>query len=268
MGGPLGEGCLNAGETLRSLRESLGLTIRDVEAASARIAEKHQNPELSISLSRLSDIETKAIVPSIYKLYTLAAVYRRDYAEFLKLYGLDLADMLSDINENDVPKSHRLTSAAMGPTVNMPVQFDPGFDTRTSDLLGRMILRWGTVPLRYLEQFSTRNYSYAYVGTDDWTMYPLLLPGSFVQVDEGKNKVVEGIWRSEYERPIYFVETREGFTCCWCEINGPNITLKPHPMSPAKTRVLRCGKEADVIGQVVAIAMRLDDWIGRGERED
>lgn len=258
---------MTAGETLRSLRESLGLTIRDVEAASAKLAEKHQNQELSISLSRLSDIETKGIVPSIFKLYTLAVVYRRDYSEFLKLYGLDLGNILDDIGAADIPKSHLVTGLGSGPVVGVPTQFDPAFDPRTTDVLGRMILRWGTVPLRYLERFTTRDYTYAYVGSDDWTMYPLLLPGAFVQIDESKNKVVEGIWRSEYERPIYFVETREGFTCCWCEISGPNLTLKPHPMSPAKTRVLRHGKEAEVIGQVVAVAMRLDDWIGRGDRE-
>ena len=38
------------------------------------------------------------------------------------------------------------------------------------------------------------------------------------QVDETKNKVAEGMWRSEFERPIYFVEMRDGYTCCWCSI--------------------------------------------------
>ena len=91
-------------------------------------------------------------------------------------------------------------------------------------------------------------------------MYPLIMPGSFVQIDESKRKVAEGGWRSEYERPIYLVETRQGHTCCWCELNGSMLTLKPHPMSPAKTRILRDGIDAEVIGQVVGVAMRLDGW--------
>ncbi len=91
-------------------------------------------------------------------------------------------------------------------------------------------------------------------------MYPLLLPGSFVQVDESRDEVAEGTWRAEIERPIYFVETREGFQCCWCALRGDHIVLQPHPLSPVTPRVVRHPQEAEVIGQVVGIAMRLGDW--------
>jgi hypothetical protein len=91
-------------------------------------------------------------------------------------------------------------------------------------------------------------------------MYPILPPGSFVQVDEAKNKVGEGTWRSEYERPIYFVEMRDGFTCCWCSVKRDSIVLQPHPLSPVSVRVLKYPQEAEVLGQVIGIAMRLGDW--------
>ena len=76
-------------------------------------------------------------------------------------------------------------------------------------------------------------------------MYPILPPGSFVQVDETKNKVGEGIWRSEYERPIYFVEMRDGYTCCWCSTKRDSIVLQPHPLSPVPVRVLKYPQEAE-----------------------
>ncbi len=62
---------LPAGKSLRTLREKLGLTMRDVENSSARVADKYRNEEFSIPPSRLSDIETKGILPSIFRLYTL-----------------------------------------------------------------------------------------------------------------------------------------------------------------------------------------------------
>ena len=77
-----------------------------------------------------------------------------------------------------------------------------------------------------------RDFTYGYVGTQDFTMYPILPPGSFIQVDESRNRVLEGSWRSEYERPIYFVETRDGHTCCWCSMRREEIILQPHPLSP------------------------------------
>src|SRR5258708_19772917 len=88
-------------------------------------------------------------------------------------------------------------------------------------------------------------------------MYPILPPGSFVRVDEAKNRVAEGLWRSEFERPIYFVETRDGFVCSWCSINRDRIVLQSHPLSPVPVRTLRHPQEAEVIGQVVGAAMRL-----------
>jgi hypothetical protein len=91
-------------------------------------------------------------------------------------------------------------------------------------------------------------------------MYPILPPGSFIQVDESKNKVVEGSWRSEYERPIYFVETRDGHTCCWCSMRREEIILQPHPLSPVPVRILRHPQEAEVLGQVVGVAMKLTEW--------
>ena len=95
-------------------------------------------------------------------------------------------------------------------------------------------------------------------------MYPLLLPGSFLQVDESRDQVLQGVWRSEYERPIYFVETRQGFTCCWCALDGDQITLQPHPLSPVPVRVVRHPQDAEVIGQVVGVAMRLGEWRSNG----
>lgn len=41
---------LPAGKSLRTLREKLGLTMRDVENSSALIAEKYRNEEFSLSL--------------------------------------------------------------------------------------------------------------------------------------------------------------------------------------------------------------------------
>ena len=56
-----------SGQNLRLLREQLGLTMRDVENASAKIAQKYGNDEFVIAPSRLSDLETKGIVPNIYR---------------------------------------------------------------------------------------------------------------------------------------------------------------------------------------------------------
>lgn len=251
---------VSAGQRLRIVREQLGLTLRDVENASMALAAKHGNDDFSVPLSRLSDIETKSIVPSIYRLYSLAVIYRCDLHDLLSWYGIDLNEVVADYKVITPPKSHRAHALQGATDVRIPVRLDPGFDPRKTANLGRMVEQWGLVPLAYLAQFSHTSFTYGYIGTEDFTMYPLLPPGSFVQIDEAKNKVTQGVWRSEYERPIYFVETRAGHTCCWCTMKGDHILLQPHPLSPIQIRVLRHPQDAEVIGQVVGVAMRLGEW--------
>lgn len=247
------------GQNLRTLREQLGLTMRDIETASERIARRHENEEYLIPISRLSDFETKGVIPSIYRLYSLAVVYRRDMKELLVWYGIDLNIPVSDLELAAPPKSHLSYAFANTQAVEMPIRMDPGFDPRRTLNFGRMVEQWGTVPLNYLEQFSKVDFTYGYVGSEDLTMYPILPPGSFIQVDEARSKVIEGGWRSEYERPIYFVETREGYVCCWCTIGREDIILQSHPLSPVPPRVLR-HSHAEIVGQVVGVAMRLGEW--------
>jgi len=245
-------------ENLRIVREKLGLTMRDVESASDRIARRRNNEEFFIPISRLSDFETKGVIPSIYRLYTLAAIYRRNFGELFSWYGVEPEVSLSDSEAATLPVSHLTQALAHNTSVQMPVRMDPAFDPKKTVNLGRMVEQWGAVPFIYLEQLSKLDFTYGFVGTEDLTMYPILPAGSFIQVDESRRKVMQGGWRSEYERPIYFVETREGHVCCWCTLGREEIILQPHPLSPVPPRVVRDG-EAEIIGQVVGAAMRLGD---------
>lgn len=257
-----------AGHKLRNLREQLGFNMRDVEAASEKIVARHGIDEFYIPLSRLSDIEKKGITPSIYRLYTLSVVYRRDLRELLSWYGIDVNVTATDLHLSEPPRSHLSAALESATLLKMPLALDPGFDLRHTANFSRMIQQWGIVPVSYLAEWLPSNYTYGYIGTEDFTMYPLLMPGSFVQIDETKAALQEGVvWRSEYERPIYFVETRNGFVCSWCNRVDDMLILQPHPLSPVPPRSIRFGQEAEILGQVVGVAMRLGAWIPVSARD-
>jgi hypothetical protein len=234
--------------------------MQEVEVACARIAERYGNTEFLIPPSRLSDVETKGIIPSIHRIYSLAVVYRKDVKELLSWFGVDFNGIAKDIEVSIPTKSHFFGALGNVSAITIPMRLDPRFDSRRTANFSRMVEAWGVVPLSYLEQFASREYTYGYIGSEDLTMYPILPPGTFLQVDESRNEVAKGGWRSEYERPIYFVETRQGHTCCWCALNRDEIILQPHPLSPVAARVLRYPQQAEVIGQVVGVAMRLGEW--------
>jgi transcriptional regulator with XRE-family HTH domain len=251
---------MTAGAMLRALREGLGLTLRDVETATARMAEKYGNGEFCLQLSRISDIETKGVVPSIYRIYALAVVYRRDVRELMTWYGINFENMSADTKLVEAPQSHRVEGLTVAGSVRMPVKMDPSFNLSRTTNISRMVEKWGSVPMTFLRDLEDSEFTYFYIGTEDLTMYPLLMPGSFVQVDESQNKIAGGPWTSEYERPIYFVETRSGFRCSWCELSADKLILQPHPLSPQKTTIYKHPQEAEIVGRIVAIAMRLGEW--------
>lgn len=76
------------GQGLRKLRETLGLTMRDVEQASRRLAQRHRNSRLIVSPARLSVMEARNVVPSMYRLYALSRIYDCSVQEIMTLYGL------------------------------------------------------------------------------------------------------------------------------------------------------------------------------------
>jgi hypothetical protein len=213
--------------------------MREVESASVRIADRHGNDEFEICPSRLSDIESKGLVPSIFRLHSLSIIYRCDLREILAWYGVDLSLSAADLNLSHPPKSHVEESLRSSSMVAIPTRLDPPFDPRRSTNLSRMVEQWGLVPLAHLANLSNDKYMYGYVGSEDFTMFPLLPPGTFLQVDESRSKIVQGMWRSGLERPIYFVETRDGYTCCWCSLRGEQIVLQPHPLSPVPVKMPR-----------------------------
>jgi transcriptional regulator with XRE-family HTH domain len=247
------------GLRLKSIRERLDLRFRDVEEASYRIAAIHKNDEFCIAISRLADIENKGVTPSIYRLYTLCSIYRQDVEEVLAWYGVDLSQMPADSRVSEIGKTHAVKFKARGEgEVTMPLALDPGFDIEETSFFSRVVQRWGKVPLLMLQGLDVRHNSYGYIGSSDFTMYPVLQPGAFVLIDETKRKVVNGIWRNEFERPIYFVETREAFYCGWCTLSDGQLTILAHPSSGVAPRTFEFDSQAEIIGQVIGVASLLE----------
>ena len=251
---------MQPGKTLKELRARLGITVREVEEQSQKIAESQGNPEFFVSNNWLTRLENTNSVPSIHKLFSLSAVYRVRVSDLLPMFGIDV-DLLEKYQIATAPPHTHLVNLEevdSAKTVTFPVRFDPGFRVEETNLLSRMVQVWGEVPVSLIRQMDIRRGRYGYIGLQDFTMYPLLRPGSFVLIDENLRDVHANQWRTEYDRPIYFVELRAGYACCWCETKGDELLLIPHPLSSHSHRRLPL-REAEIIGQVAAVAMRIVD---------
>lgn len=250
---------ISPGKNLRNIRERLQLKYRDVEEASQQIATRHKNPEFLIGLSRLADIENKGTVPSIYRLYSLAVIYGIDHSELLSMYGVSLDLTSRDMAELQLEVTRSVqVYAPRNSNVSLPQNVLAGIDLRKTGFISRQIQSWGVLPLHFLQTFELQHYRYAIVGSEDWSMYPLIPPGSFVQIDETKRKVANTGWDNDFSRPIYFLEMRDGYRFGWCSERGGTLIVQPHSSAPVVAEVFRFPGEVEVLGQVVAVAMRLD----------
>ena len=250
---------MRPGERLKDVRTRLGITTRDVTEKSQHIAEAEGNDEFCISNAWLTQVENTYSTPSIYKLYSISTIYHVKFTDLLLLFGVDLQKIgkhqLSLLPEHTQLTSMETTESKGSFTV--PLRYDRAFDQEKTNLLSRMVQAWGEVPVSLVQHLDVRHNHYGYVGLQDYTLSPLLRPGSFVQIDHKLRRVRTFKWRSEFERPIYFVELRDGYACSWCELKGNALLLVPHPLSPCSIRQYLLGADAEIVGQVTGVAMRI-----------
>lgn len=249
---------MTAGQYLKEIRERLQLGLREVQEASAAIANEEHNDSFYVSAARLTQIENEQSHPSIFKLFSLCAVYGLDLHDLLRKYGVN-ANRTQAYRTRFLPETTREISAevhGIDSRVTIPIRLDPSFRWETTQLVNRVVALWGEIPAAFLQNYNPRRHTYGYVGLTDRTMFPLLRPGAIVMVDPQRRAVLRGGWKNEFDRPIYFVELRDGYRCAWCQIEGNRLMLIPHPVSNAPVETFSLASEAEVVGQVVGVAMR------------
>jgi hypothetical protein len=98
------------------------------------------------------------------------------------------------------------------------------------------------------------------IGKIDATLYPMIPAGSIVQVDTRNRDIApKKDWAHDFQRPIYFLKTREGYACGWCELDEDSqwLTLIPHPRSPASSRRWKFGTEVENLGRVTSVVTQV-----------
>lgn len=247
------------GMRLKQLRMRLGLTVRAVENLSRRLAAEKQNQDFFISRGWLSNVENGSNVPGLFKLYSLGAIYHTHWSSIFSYFGLNLSDFGRDQAMFTPPKT-QLVSAAEEPeseTVVVPLQSRENVKLDKTNLLSRLVEIWGEVPIRMLQHIDLRKCEYGFIGMSDFTMFPILRPGSIVQIDGSQRKISHVKWQNEHDRPIYFVELRGEFICSWCEVREGHLLAIPSPNSMCEIRRFVYPRDAEIVGRVTGVAMRL-----------
>ena len=234
-----------AGQQLKLLRNRRNVTVREVEQASRRIAEAKHDKRYQISNGWLAQLENGVSEPSICKLFSLSVIYHVNLGDLLRLYDIDVDNQ----EQYESVASPHLTQL-LPPTSIADTRRDVGRLSAVTCLASDF------ATTHTLPRNGKSNITRAYLGSSDMTMYPLIRPGALLEIDTSQNKLQTAFWHNEFDRPIYFVELRNGYACGWCELKGNQLLIIPHHSSPQGVRGFIYRREAEIVGRVIAYHTR------------
>ena len=220
-----------AGQELKTLRNRRNITVREVEQASRRIADVKGDKRFCISNGWLAQLENGVSEPSICKLFSLSVIYRVNFLDLVRLYNVDV---------DEKEKYERVADPYLTQLIgeNNRSLTEASSEQRETSLLPDGNMENGHIV-------------YAQLGVSELTMYPMIRPGARLRIDTRQSKVISGVWHNEYERPIFFIELRGAYTCGWCELQGNQLLVIPHPSSAVGVRRFTYPREAEIVGRVV-----------------
>ena len=116
----------------------------------------------------------------------------------------------------------------------------------------RLLSVWSDIPVLLMLDIDWDRGPLVLIGLSDRMMWPLLPPGSLLQLDQKVRTIVDGL-APEFERPIYLIEYRSRFYCCHAQRRGETLRLISHGESGAPPAISIPFKEAKVRGQLTPI---------------
>jgi transcriptional regulator with XRE-family HTH domain len=237
------------GARLRAIRQQWRLSLREVEQRSRRFARQRRDLSYRVSASWLTRIESGDHELTVNKWIALAEIYGIPTEQLIRLvgHGNEQSTALGHLPDPDEPLS--LTEGLRKSEAKLLVSDMPSAAQFTDH----------TTLFAAEGRPSSTPYRLGIIGRLDLTLSPMIPPGSTVQIDITMREISPSEnWTHQFQRPIYFLSTKDGYVCGWCELdqNSEWLTLIPHPLSTASSRKWKYQTEVENLGRVIAVTVR------------
>jgi transcriptional regulator with XRE-family HTH domain len=238
------------GTKLNATRKKWGLSLREVEDRSMRLAEVWGNPSYRISASWLARVERGGRDLSAAKLTVLAAIFSIPADQLLGLYSA---------SSESIPQCDQVSSPDTIPLLTNGPLAEQARSWVPQDIISQPIPDKTMLVPR--EDYLPNHYCYGVLGQGDNPLAPMIGAGSFLFINTQKRAIANRReWTNEFDRPIYFFLTHGVYSCGWCDLDKEAewLTLVPHPLSHTSGMRWRYRKEVEVIGRIAAVLQRLE----------
>lgn len=238
------------GAILLAARQKTGLSLRETEEQSLRLAHEWNRPAFRISASWLNRVEREGRGLSVPKFLVLAVIYNLPMEQLLALCAREPA-----LQETPGPAT----------VPNATLLLTPGpLEAEARSWLPESLVLDPVPEQTTLLAPDTRlptHYRRGVIGNRDRTLEPMVRSGSILLINTQRRSIAHRReWTTEFDRPIYFLLSRAGYHAGWCELDRTRewLTLVAHPLSYAAGMRWRLRQEVEVMGRVAAVMQRLE----------
>jgi hypothetical protein len=211
-----------------------------------------------MSPSSLSDYEARDTPPrQLQKVITLCLLYAVPFNTFLNAVGIP-ADKAGQASIPDSVMARARSEGFLNGGTGHTERQAHGF---LEDLLHRceevpVFLRRAIKDISGLTSPSLRGFFW--IGGIRSPLHPYLANGLLVSVDRHKKRPLDSRWRPLWEQSLYVVLKRDGtYLFGPCGVENGTLVIHPDSVHSDSRESFRNRRDAEVIGQIAAIARRL-----------
>jgi hypothetical protein len=243
---------------LRAARERLRLPLREASTLSRRIAHLLNDPTYYVSASSLSDYEVRDSLPRhLPKVFTLCVIYGLSLVVLMATAGL----ALEEAGHDPIPDQFMQKLRSLGSQCSVDEANEPD----STGFLGHLLQISGEVPffLRHsLDSisglFSPSIQDFFWVGGEQNLLHPYLRNALLVIVNRHKKTPLYSAAKPIWQQPLYLLRKRDGtYLCRCCGVEDGILIVRSCSDYFEFSERLRNQQDADVVGEVVAMARKL-----------
>ena len=246
------------GHLVRSSRTNMGLSLREASTVTRRVADLLEDERYVISQSSLSDYEALDTPPRhFHKAISLCIVCGLQFHLFLRTIGI----IFEDAGRESMPDHF----VSRSPLRDFPSVRGENDKVDVDGFLEMLPRECGGIPFflrNSIEGITGLSGAYlndfVWIGGEQNALHPYLTGGLLVLVNRRKRRPIYFRSKPLWQQPIYVIEKRDGtYLCACCGIENGTLVVHPHSSRFYRLIQLRYHHDAEVLGQIVAIARRV-----------
>jgi transcriptional regulator with XRE-family HTH domain len=242
------------GVFIRQARARAGLTLHEASLFSHKVAQALDDRRYAMAPSTLADYETQSTPPRhLEKAMTLCLIYAVPLVDFVRAAGT----APEHLGTQFIPRALLPPEMTAAP---------PGARPEVAESSSSLRLQFGSVPwflgsslaqVSGIPRPSMRDFFWL---TGEHPFLPAYTGDSMLAlVDRNKKSPLREPNLPAWLQPAYVLLLRDGqYRCACCSLDEENLFLFPRSESGRLPERLRLGRDAEVVGQIVGLARRIE----------